>query len=311
MGYKTFWMQTRLPRQLKTLNPDIAHFTNSTAPLSSPCPTVITIHDMTLWLMPQHHPLRRLAAMRPIIPTVAQRAAAIIAVSQNAKADIVTILNLDPAKVHVVYEAPAAAFRPLDSRGALDWSRQKYHLPDAFILYVGTLEPRKNLVGLLEAFAQLRAAGEIPHSLVLVGDWGWKNGGVYQAISRLKLAGCVRFLGHIPLDDLVSIYNLADAMAFTSLYEGFGLPVIEAMACGTPVVTSPLGSLKEVAGDAAEYIDPTQIDSIADGLRRVLCVPEYAADLRRRGIARAAQFSWSRVAAETRHIYERVLESNR
>ncbi|MCI0364300.1 MAG: glycosyltransferase family 4 protein, partial [Phycisphaerales bacterium] len=303
---RTLWMQGVLPAHLARLKPDIAHFTNSTAPLIAPCPVVITIHDMTLWLMPGYHPISRLAAMRPIIPLVAQRAAAVIAVSESAREDVINILKLPPERVHVIYEAPAREFRPIPPSPALDAVGKRYHLPPRFLLYVGTIEPRKNIARLLEAFAMLRRAGEIDHDLILVGGKGWKDHEIYEAIERLRLFDQVRFLGHIPILDLVAIYNLAAALVFPSLYEGFGLPVIEAMACGTPVITSPNGSLREVAGDAAQFVDPLDIESIAHGIRRVVCDPIVAAHFSEHGLARAACFSWQRVAAQTYRVYEQV-----
>jgi len=307
---KTIWMQAVLPWQIKRLNIDLCHFTNSVAPLLLPCPTVVTIHDMTLWLFPEHHNLRRLASMRPLIPWAARTARAIIAVSQSTKVDIVRVLRLPADKVHVIYEAPATCFQPLPDRQLLEATRRQYSLPEHFVLYVGTIEPRKNLVRLVEAFAQLHRGGAIPHSLVFVGNRGWKDQPVFAAVERLRLSNTVRFLGYVPRDDLVALYNLADALAFPSLYEGFGLPVVEAMACGTPVITSHNGSLAEVAGEAAEFTDPTAAASIAEGMRRVLTDADRRAELRTLGLARAARFSWSRAAAQTRELYAKVLSES-
>ena len=304
---KTLWMQLTLPRDISYLDLDICHFTNFVAPLLCPCPTVITIHDMTLWMFPELHPTRRLAAMRPIIPLAAQHASAIIAVSKSAKADIVSILDLDPDKVHVVYEAPAEHFQPINDEEYLTRIRARYHLSDPFILYVGTLEPRKNIVRLLEAFAELCHSGTVPHHFVIIGNRGWKDSPIFEAVERLKIGKFIRFIGQIPAEDLAALYNLAEAFVFPSLYEGFGLPVIEAMACGAPVVTSRRGSLQEIADDAAEFIDPTDIQSIKQGLLRVLCDPGYAHELSQRGLQRAAQFRWSDAADQTRWIYRNVL----
>lgn len=308
---KTLWMQAWLPWQLLGQRLDVSHFTNSVAPVWTPCRTVVTIHDMTLWLFPEHHYRRRLLAMRPIIPLAARRAAAIIAVSQSAKADIVRILRVPAEKVHVVYEAPPPAFRPLPAGPELGGVRQRYALPDRYLLYVGTIEPRKNLVRLLEAFALLREQTQVPHHLLFVGQRGWKEEAIFGAVERLALGSVVRFLNHVPTADLVALYNLADALAFPSLYEGFGLPVVEAMACGTPVITSINGSLGEVAGNAAQVVEPTDVASIADGLRRVLSDPAWREELRTRGLAHAAQFTWQRTAAQTRSVYERVLGGER
>ncbi|HVO68614.1 MAG TPA: glycosyltransferase family 1 protein [Aggregatilineaceae bacterium] len=296
---KTLWMQALLPYSLRHDPVDVCHFTNNVAPLWTPCPTVLTIHDMTLWLYPQHHYRKRLLAMRPFIPIAARRARAIIAVSESAKNDIVRILGVPADKVHVVYSAPSDQFRrlPLESANAV---RCQYNLPERFILYVGTIEPRKNLVRLLEALASLSPR---PPALVIVGPRGWKDDEVFAAVEQLGLQRSVRYLGYVPLSDLIALYNLASVFAFPSLYEGCGLPVLEAMACGTPIVTSRRGGLAEMAGDAAEFVVPTSVSSIADGLHRVLRDPDRQTELRERGYVQAGQFSWRTTALQTRRVY--------
>jgi glycosyltransferase involved in cell wall biosynthesis len=298
-------MQTILPWQLRRLPLDACHFTNNVAPIWGPCPTILTIHDMTLWLFPHYHYRKRLLAMRPILPLAARRAAAVITVSQSARADIIRLLGLPADNVHAIYEAPAPIFRPLSPGPALTAVRHRHQLPDRFLLYVGTIEPRKNLVRLLEAFARLTPS--FPHHLLLVGQRGWKDDEVFAAVERLQMAARVRFLGFLPADDLAALYNLAEALVFPSLYEGFGLPVVEAMACGTPVIASNRGALAEVAGGAAEMVNPTDIDSIAAGLERALADPRRRAELRSLGLARAANFRWETTAAQTRAVYERVV----
>lgn len=300
---KTLWMQTMLPWQLPGLQVDVCHFTNNVGPVWTPCPAVITIHDMTLWLFPEYHGRRRQLSMRPFIPLAARHAAAIITVSESAKQDIVRILRVPESKVHVIYEAPAPCFRVLERGPRLEAVRQTHQLPERFILYVGTIEPRKNLVRLLEAFAQVRAAGERGCQLVFVGQRGWRDEAVFAAVERLELAEAVRFLGYTSTETVVALYNLAEAVAFPSLYEGFGLPVVEAMVCGTPVVTSATSSLGEIAGDAAELVDPTSVESIAAGLLRVLTDGDRREELRARGLARAASFSWVNTALQTRQVY--------
>lgn len=307
---KTFWMQAVLPWNLLGLRTDICHFTNGVASFWTPCPTVVTIHDMTLWKFPQYHYHRRLLAMRPFITLAARRAAAIIAVSQATKLDVIRTFGVDESRVHVIHEAPAPQFRPLSSMEILEPVRRRYNLTGRFVLYVGTIEPRKNLVRLLEAFAHLRNADNLRHTLVLVGDRGWKDDAVFAAVERLALDGAVRFLGYVPIDDLVVLYNLADVLVFPSLYEGFGLPVVEAMACGTPVITSPNGSLKEVAGTAAEYVNPMDIESIAEGLRGVLQDQSRREELRSRGLAHVAGFSWDTAARQTLRLYEKTISAN-
>jgi len=303
---KTLWMQVLLPLQLSRVGADVCHFTNSVASWWTPCPSVVTIHDTTLWMFPRYHPRRRLLAMRPFIPRGAQRARAIIAVSAATKRDVVRTFKVPESKVHVIYEAAAPHFRPLAREAALDAVRDKYGLPKSFILYVGTIEPRKNLVRLFEAFDLVRRQGCQSSGLALVGHRGWDDDAILASLERLGLNGAVRVLGPVPTEEVVALYNLADVVAFPSLYEGFGLPVIEAMACGTPVVTSPNGSLAEIAGGAAELVDPTRVDSIAAGLRAVLSDRDRWTALHRAGLERAAQFSWEAAAAQTRQVYEAV-----
>ena len=303
---KTLWMQALLPLQLSRADVDVCHFTNNVGAWWTPCPSVVTIHDTTLWLFPKYHPRRRLVAMRPFIPLGAARAKAVIAVSNATKRDVVRTLRVPERKVHVIYEAPARHFRPLAHDDTLELVRRKFRLPETFVLYVGTIEPRKNLKRLLEAFEMLRREGFGSLALVLVGSRGWQDAPILRSVERLGLAGSVRFLGHTSTEDLVALYNLADVLAFPSLYEGFGLPVVEAMACGTPVVTSPNGSLAEIAGPAAEMVEPTQVESIAAGLRRVLSDAHRREALRAAGFTQAARFSWEAAAAQTREIYASV-----
>lgn len=301
---KTLWMQLLLPAQMSRKGIDVAHFTNSVASLFSTCPMVTTLHDMTLWLYPQHHYRRRLLAMRPLIPAAARRSAAIITVSESAKADIVNVLGVSPSKVHVIYEAADAAFRPLTVAESESLLRP-LHLPERYVLSVGTLEPRKNLERLVEAFAALVRDG-YPHHLVFAGQRGWKEASLFAAIERLGLGSRVRFLDFLPLRQLVALYNRAEIMAFPSLYEGFGLPVIEAMACGTAVLTSRRGSLAEIAGEAAHFVEPTSVESIRNGLAAIVDSSDYRFYLQGQGRARAANFSWHAAAAQTWKVYESV-----
>lgn len=304
---KTLWMQALLPLQLSRAAADVCHFTNNVAAWWTPCPSVVTIHDTTLWLFPKYHPRRRLVAMRPFIPLGAARAKAVIAVSNATKRDVVRTLKLPERKVHVIYEAAARHFRPLVHDETLESVRRKFGLPERFVLYVGTIEPRKNLKRLLQAFEVVRRDGFGSLALVLVGSRGWQDEPILRSVDRLGLTGSVRFLGHTSAEDLVALYNLAEVLAFPSLYEGFGLPVVEAMACGTPVLTSPNGSLAEIAGPAAELVEPTQVESIAAGLRRVLSESDRREALRAAGFVQAGRFSWEAAAAHTREVYASVI----
>jgi glycosyltransferase involved in cell wall biosynthesis len=297
------WMQMLAPRTLSRLQPDVAHFTNGMVPLASPVPTVVTIHDMSLTLYPRFHPPRRVLLNRPFVDLAARRADAIITVSQSAKRDIVRLYGLSPERVHVVHEAAAPSFRPITDRAELDRVRQRYALADRFILYVGTIEPRKNLLKLIEGFAARRKAGDLPHQLVCAGPYGWLSGNIEKRIDHLRVADAVRFTGYVPFDDLPALYSLAEMFVFPSLYEGFGLPVIEAMASGTPVITGQVAALTEVGGGAAERADRLDAGTLGDAMVALARDRERREHLISLGLARARTFSWERAARETLDVY--------
>lgn len=301
------WMQTVAPRVLRQLRADVAHFTNGMVPLASPVPTVVTIHDMSLTLYPGFHPRRRVLLNRPLVNLAARRADAVITVSESAKADIVRLYGIDPARVHVVHEAAAPGFSRVGDPAMLARVRARYGLAERFVLYVGTIEPRKNLPMLLEAFARHRHEGRLPHQLVCVGPYGWLSEDIGSRVDRLGLRDAVRFAGYVPFADLPAIYSLAEMFVFPSVYEGFGLPVIEAMSCGVPVVTGRVPALNEVTGAAVELVDPLDAVSLGAALVRLAEGPDRRAWLSAAGLARARQFSWSRAARETLNVYRQVM----
>jgi glycosyltransferase involved in cell wall biosynthesis len=284
----------------------LCHFTNALAPVVQPTPFVLTIHDASLFLFSNYHPRARLMTIRAILPVIARRAAAVITVSEHARRDLVRVLGLPGEKVHVVQEAAPASFRPVTDGARLAGLRRKYGLPEEFILYVGTLEPRKNLGRLVRALKRVREEGR-RHHLVMVGEVGWMMEGFAQEIEELGLEDVVHLTGFVPTEDLPGLYSLATVFAFPSLYEGFGLPPLEAMACGTPVLTSNNSSLAEVCGEAAYLVEPQDEDALVEGLRRLLGDAELRLELARRGVERARSFSWERAAEETAAIYSQVL----
>lgn len=305
---RMLWMQTVLPGQLRAAKPDLCHYPNSIAPLHSPCRYVVTIHDMTLSLLPQYHPWRKRLIVRPLIPLIARRATRIITDSEHARADIVRLLRVPPERVVVVPLAAAAIFRPAsaDEQARV---RARYQLDQPYLLYVGTLEPRKNLVRLIHAWHTLWRRGIIPHQLVLVGGRGWQDAEIYATIAQLNCGAALRLAGYVPTADLPALYSAADAFAFPSLSEGFGLPVIEAMACGTPVLISTAPALRELAGAAALAIDPRDERALTDTLELLLTDAALRADLRTRGLLRAAAFSWDRAARSTLEVYQEAITS--
>jgi glycosyltransferase involved in cell wall biosynthesis len=304
------WMQLMLPHIIRQRQPDLCHFPNNTAPIGLRTPYILTIHDASLFLHSQHHPPSRLLALRLLLPQVARRATAVITVSHHARRDLMQILNLPTKKMHVIHEAAPAGFQPLNDPIQRRQLQARYNLPDKFVLFVGTIEPRKNLKRLIRAVATLRQRG-CNTRLVLVGPNGWLiNGSLKKEIEALGLQEAVQNLGYVPQQDLPGIYSLATVFAFPSLYEGFGLPPLEAMACGTPVLTSRDTAMAEVCGDAALLIDPYQEEVIAEGLACLLQDGPRREGMRHAGLARAQQFSWERTARETAVVYEKVLNGS-
>jgi glycosyltransferase involved in cell wall biosynthesis len=267
-------------------------------------PTVLTVHDLIFRIFPQHHKRLNYWYLNATMPLYCRRADAIIAVSQATRRDLVRLYGLDPAKITVVDEAAAPHFAPATPAQVAS-VRTRYHLPERYVLHVGTIEPRKNLSRLLEAVHRLRQAGEDVR-LVVVGSRGWLYEGFFQRLEELALGDAVHMAGYVPDADLPALYSAATLAAVPSLYEGFGLPVLEAMACGTPVVCSAASSLPEVGSDAARYFDPGDTPAMADALLAVWRDAELQEAMRGQGLARAAQFSWQRTAAETMKIYEQV-----
>ncbi len=301
------WMQAVAPRVLRQVHADVAHFTNGMVPLASPVPTVVTIHDMGLTMYPRFHPTRRVILNRPLVNLAARQATAIITVSQSAKEDIVGLYGLEPHRVHVVHEAAAPSFRPVEDAGDLGRVRRRYGLADRVILYVGTIEPRKNLPKLIDGFARRRKSGDLPHQLVCVGPYGWLSRDTQARIERLGIGEAVRFTGYVPFEDLAALYSLAEMLVFPSLYEGFGLPVVEAMACGTPVITGPVSALTEVAGGAVHQAPGLEADALGDAMVALAASGERRDELVRLGLLRAASFSWRRAARETLDVYRQVI----
>ena len=306
---RSVWMQTTAPRLLSRLKPDLAHFTNSVSPLRKTVPTVLTVHDMSLKMLPALHPFRR-RLFGPLHRASLQRADAVITVSESAKQDILHHSSLSPKRVHVIYEAASPEFRPFHDRPALETLRRRLGLGRRILLFVGTIEPHKNLVGLINAYHLLRQNDHIPHQLVLAGIPGWGYREVTQRIAQLGLEREILLTGYLPYQDLPLLYNLAEIFAFPSFHEGFGLPVLEAMSCGVPAVVSNHSSLVEITGKAAVQVDPRDVQSLAAGLKQLIDSREAREHFARLGLERAATFSWEKAASQTLEIYRHVARTS-
>jgi glycosyltransferase involved in cell wall biosynthesis len=270
-------------------------------PLRKP-PTVLTVHDLIFQLFPKHHKRLNRWYLNAAMPLYCRRADGIICVSEHSKADLVRVWKIDPAKVHVVYEAADSHFRPmpLEHVAAI---RERYGLPQRYLLTVGTVEPRKNLSRLLEALSLLRRQGDDVR-LVVVGRRGWLYHDFFASLEKLEPRHAVIMPGFVPDEDLPAVYSGATLTVLASLYEGFGLPILESMACGTPVVSSRASSLPELGGDAICYFDPQNVEEMATVIKKVWGDAALRQKMRQQGFVQAARFSWDRTAGETMRVYE-------
>jgi glycosyltransferase involved in cell wall biosynthesis len=299
--------QIRVPWVLRRVRPDVYHAPHYVLPAGVHCRSVVTIHDCIHLMFPQYLPSKAAYAYaRASLWAAARRSDCILTVSEASKRDILHFFNVPPEKIVVVSNAIDEHFWVTPLEEDVERVRERYQLEHQFVLYVGNIKPHKNLVRLIDAFADLRKCGFDEVKLLIIGDEISKLPALRRAVHRHKLHKHVRFLGYVSDETLAILYRLAAVFVFPSLYEGFGLPPLEAMASGTPVVTSNVSSLPEVAGGAAVLVDPYDVDSIADGLRRVLADPALAAELRRRGLERAREFSWARSVEKTRQVYKEI-----
>ncbi len=300
---RVVWEQCVQPFVLRRLGADLAHGPVFVAPLAAPCPVVVTVHDLSFVRFPRlFRPANRLY-LGALTRLSARRARRVIAVSAHAADETAHLLGVPRARIDVVYHGVDPQFRPLPAE-TVQRFRAAAGLPERFVLFLGTLEPRKNLVRLVEAFARLR---DPALKLVIAGGRGWYDEEVHARVEALELNDRVVFPGYVPAEDLPLWYNAAAVFAFPSLYEGFGMPVLEAEACGTPVLTSNCSALPEAAGNGALLVDPLQVEAIAAGLERLFHDETLRGELRQRGLAHAARFTWQQTAAETVAVYRRAL----
>jgi glycosyltransferase involved in cell wall biosynthesis len=273
------------------------------------CRSVVTIHDCIHLMFPQYLPGRlALQYARTSITLATRRATRVITVSESSKRDILRFVDTPADKIDVIYNAYDERFTVEPREEDVVRVRERYQLHDEFVLYAGNVKPHKNLERLIDAFDLVRKRGLDHLKLVIIGDDVSKYTALRRAVHQHQLHKFVRFLGYLPEETLAVMYRLAGVFVFPSLYEGFGLPPLEAMASGTPVVTSNVSSLPEVAGDAAVLVDPYDAEAIADGIHRVLIDETLRRDLRKKGVARAGMFSWEASVRRVHKIYKQVAE---
>ncbi len=297
------WQRLRLPLFVEffTGKLDLVHAPDFVLPPTF-ARTLVTVHDLTFLLYPQYFKASLHRYLTKAVPRSLRRADLVLADSEATRTDLIRLLKVAPERVIVAYPGIAPVFRPLET-AELEAARQRLNLPPNFLLFVGTLEPRKNLVRLLEAFNLLEdrfTEGSESLKLVLAGRKGWLYDDIFTTVARLKLESRVIFLDFVADNDLPVLYNLAKAFVYPSLYEGFGLPVAEALACGTPVVTAAVASLPEVAGDAAILVNPQESAAIAAGIAQALA---QKTQLKALGPRQAQRFTWEQSAKTVLKCY--------
>ncbi len=307
---RIFWEQFIQPIALRRAGVDLLHALAFVAPMAAPCPFVTTVYDLSFMRYPEaFRPFNRWYLSNFTANTV-KRAKAVIAISESTRQDVINFLNVPPEQVHTIYCGANENFCPLpDSEIAA--FKTAHQLPDAFILFLGTLEPRKNVDGLIRAYAHWQKRDPNAPPLIVAGGKGWYYDKIFKLVESLNLTESIRFPGYVPQKALPLWYNAATLFVYPSHFEGFGLPVLEAMACGTPVITSAASSLPEVTGvdGVAKLVEPGDIEALAEAMAEVMSQTDLRVDMAKRGITRAANFRWEKTAQETVAVYKKVMAS--
>jgi glycosyltransferase involved in cell wall biosynthesis len=300
---RIFWEQIFQPLAIRQNDIDVLHAMAFTGPLLCESPLVTTIYDLSFFRFPEiFRPFNRWYLSR-FTRLSARRAKRIIAISESTKKDVIHYLGVPEQRVDVIYCGVDQAFRPVLAEN-VQHIRRQYGLPDRFVLFLGTLEPRKNVELLIRAYGRWREEdADVPH-LVICGAKGWYFDRIFAAVENLGLEDFVVFTGYVAQADLPALYSAAELFVYPSKFEGFGLPVAEAMACGTPVITSNVSSLPEVGGDAALLVSPDDEQGLAENMRRVWRDAEFRQHLSESGKLQAKKFSWSEAARLTVRTYE-------
>jgi len=299
------WHRLRLPIPVEWFTGpiDIFHATDFVLPPVRQARTILTVHDLTFMRLPECAEAGLRAYLDKVVPRSIQRADLVLADSQSTKKDLIELLGVSPDKIEVVYAGVERRFRPMEGEMALHRVKKRYGLNFPFILSLGTLEPRKNFTRLIEAYALMRDRGL---KLVIAGGKGWLYDEIFAKVEELGLEDKIIFPGFVADGDLPALYNLAELFVFPSLYEGFGLPPLEAMACGTPVVTSDRPSLPEVVGGAGLMVEATHDQELARAMERVLTDENLRREMREKGLRQAAKFTWEAAAEKLLDVYRRL-----
>lgn len=306
-----WWDQVQLPRLARQAEVDLLHQPAFSAPVLYRGPVVVTLHDLIAIRFGADIPRGSRLYFGTWMPFSYRFADHIIAPSEHTKRDVIDVLGIDERKITVIYEAAAESFRPLHDERALATIRAKYQTGDRFILHVGTINPRKNLEFLVRVFAEVRKKIRTGWKLVITGKKGWYYEGLFKTVAELGLGQAVVFTGYIPESDKVELYNAATMTAFPSLYEGAGLPPVESMLCGTPVVSSNTSSLPEMVGQGGILLPPDDTEGWVKALVALMRTPSLRRTYGAKGRRQARRFSWERTARETIAVYEKVYNASK
>jgi len=304
-GLRIMWEHTLFPLECSLHGVDVIHSMLFVTPVFNLRKSVVTIYDMGFYLYPQYHEKKKVQYFRQMIPQSVARADLILTISESVKQELCNHFGITETKVRVTHLAHNNVFRVLDAQTEVEEAKKRWEIYSPYLLFVGTMEPRKNLPRLLDAFKVYKENHPDHCQLVIVGRHGWGDE-LERTIADKGLERDVKLTGVVPLNDLVRVYNGARALIYPSLYEGFGIPVLEAMACGIPVITSDCCAMKEVAGESALLVSPESTEEILYAIERVMSDDELCKDLRQKGLKHAKTFSWARTAAQTLQAYQDV-----
>lgn len=305
--FKFLWAQLYLPHAIKAHKIDLFHEFSLISPVIKKCRTVLTVYDLAHLYLPECYTYMTRLYLNSLLSRSIKQADSIIAISESSKRDIMEHFKIAPEKIKVVYAGIDEIFRPIDDMEELERIKKVYRIKGDFILTVSLISPRKNLIRLIEAFKALRDQKKIDSQLVIVGRKAWLYEDVFREVASSGLEEDVIFCGHIPREHLLCLYNAATLFAYPSLYEGFGLPILEAMACATPVMASNVSSMPEVCGEAALLVDPYDIEELASAIADIVSKPHLRQTLIKRGLEQVSKFSWKKTAEETLAVYAETI----
>ncbi len=300
--YLMLWWTAGLPLYIRQTALPLFHGTNYELPLWNGCARVVSIHDLSLLLHPETHRPAAVSRARRRLPLIAKAADMIITCSESVKQEICGHLRVNADKVVVTPYAARDQFKPVAKEDAAQ-VRQRLGIDEQFILFVGTIEPRKNLIVLIKAFAELLRTTTLRPQLVLAGNQGWLNEELFSCIRESGVGDRICFPGYVDDDDLAALYSACSVSVYPSIYEGFGLPPLEAMACGAPVITTNIPAITETVGSAAVLVSPTDVQALTKSITEVLTDPNQRQRLAEAGVRQAAQFSWEKTAKATLEVY--------